>query len=552
LRSSSLVLDAVVVAAIVLALVYRRLVTNPKAAVAGYKLLNKFDDATKFNLQEHNYLTGPYRPVVEETHNLETRVISGGIPKDLSGLFLRVGPNPLPEKIAHGYHWFDGDGMIHSIRVNEGKALYSNQYVETPLYKESKEHKGVVSLQLGELRGFVGILKFLYLQFILSKAIPLPILQNGAANTAINFYNNRIFLGYESNLPFEIRWKEDNRFDSVGYVDFNETLDYPFTAHPKKDPEDGSLYFNGYSVDENNVGKTMKYGKLHQNTIEEYFTIPLTIPTFAHDMSITKNYVLLYDSSIIFDKMEIIKDGQFYRLDQKKAFRVGILPKTAKSSNEIDWITFNEAFGIIHPLNAWEEPESNEIVIITPLSRGFNGFDARNHTNSMNNYYMTEIRINLQTKESKVTFLPDAKLVEFCNIHPKFLGRKAKYGFSGELEAESRNFHKIVKFNLHSPPSVAATISLPDDYVCGEPVLIPREMGGKGKGSGEGEDYSDHVYVGVFATNLKTMESEWMVYDGETMSEEAVLRLGLGGKMVPLGFHGLWIDEKDLQEHMRE
>eukprot|EP01040_Poterioochromonas_malhamensis_P016698 gene16698-19025_t len=69
--------------------IYRRLVTNPKAAVAGYKLLNKFDDATKFNLQEHNYLTGPYRPVVEETHNLETRVISGGIPKDLSGLFLR-------------------------------------------------------------------------------------------------------------------------------------------------------------------------------------------------------------------------------------------------------------------------------------------------------------------------------------------------------------------------------------------------------------------------------------------------------------------------------
>ena len=69
---------------------------------------------------------------VEETSTTELK-ITGELPRELSGLFLRNGPNP-KEPINHeNYHPFFGDGMIHGIRVEDGKALwYKNKFVTSP------------------------------------------------------------------------------------------------------------------------------------------------------------------------------------------------------------------------------------------------------------------------------------------------------------------------------------------------------------------------------------------------------------------------------------
>ena len=54
----------------------------------------------------------------------------GTLPPGLDGLFVRNGPNPqfLP---LGPYHWFDGDGMLHGVRIRDGKASYLNRYVRT-------------------------------------------------------------------------------------------------------------------------------------------------------------------------------------------------------------------------------------------------------------------------------------------------------------------------------------------------------------------------------------------------------------------------------------
>ena len=68
------------------------------------------------------YLQGAYEPVAKETTALDLKVI-GEIPKDLWGCFYRNGPNPAqaPEGL---HHWFDGDGMVHAIHFENGKAEY--------------------------------------------------------------------------------------------------------------------------------------------------------------------------------------------------------------------------------------------------------------------------------------------------------------------------------------------------------------------------------------------------------------------------------------------
>ena len=80
---------------------------------------------------ENVFLKGNWYPVEEsDSENLD---VVGEIPKELNGLFLRNGPNP-KEPIDHkNYHPFFGDGMIHGLKIHDGKALwYRNKYVTSP------------------------------------------------------------------------------------------------------------------------------------------------------------------------------------------------------------------------------------------------------------------------------------------------------------------------------------------------------------------------------------------------------------------------------------
>jgi carotenoid cleavage dioxygenase len=69
---------------------------------------------TNINKYENRYLAGNFAPVKDENFNVPMKIEYGAIPNDLSGLFLRIGPNPIPHHIMKRYHWFDGHGMIHS------------------------------------------------------------------------------------------------------------------------------------------------------------------------------------------------------------------------------------------------------------------------------------------------------------------------------------------------------------------------------------------------------------------------------------------------------
>src|SRR4051812_19550393 len=75
------------------------------------------------------YLTGNFAPVHEEHTALELPV-TGRVPTELCGRYLRNGPNPVTSPEPSTYHWFTGDGMVHGIRLRDGKAeWYRNRWV---------------------------------------------------------------------------------------------------------------------------------------------------------------------------------------------------------------------------------------------------------------------------------------------------------------------------------------------------------------------------------------------------------------------------------------
>ena len=88
-------------------------------------------------MSQNPYLSGNFAPVPEELTALDLEV-TGEIPRELSGRLLRIGPNPIdPDPKTH--HWFLGNGMVHGLRLGEGKSLwYRNRYVRDDQVVEAK------------------------------------------------------------------------------------------------------------------------------------------------------------------------------------------------------------------------------------------------------------------------------------------------------------------------------------------------------------------------------------------------------------------------------
>src|SRR5437763_1795194 len=79
----------------------------------------------------NHFLEGLFAPVTEEVTAFDLPV-TGRIPAELTGRYLRNGPNPIGLEDPEAYHWFLGDGMVHGVRLRDGRAeWYRNRWVRS-------------------------------------------------------------------------------------------------------------------------------------------------------------------------------------------------------------------------------------------------------------------------------------------------------------------------------------------------------------------------------------------------------------------------------------
>src|SRR5687768_9710441 len=67
------------------------------------------------------YLEGCFAPVAEEVTAYDLPV-TGRIPAELNGRYLRNGPNPLGVEDPAVHVWGMGQGMVHGVRLRDGRA----------------------------------------------------------------------------------------------------------------------------------------------------------------------------------------------------------------------------------------------------------------------------------------------------------------------------------------------------------------------------------------------------------------------------------------------
>ena len=179
---------------------------------------------------DNPYLHGPYTPVISEITAVDLRVSAGEIPADLSGAYMRNGPNPVLEPKGQ-YHWFDGDGMVHAVYFRDGRASYIRRWVRTQALRDEIEQGRVT------LSGIMGPFDLQRRNEGARGTNPDYVKDTG--NTTLVWHNGRVLAQwYNAGRTYSL---DPLTLDTVADETFGGAVDGTLNAHAKCDPRTGEL-----------------------------------------------------------------------------------------------------------------------------------------------------------------------------------------------------------------------------------------------------------------------------------------------------------------------
>jgi carotenoid cleavage dioxygenase-like enzyme len=457
------------------------------------------------------YLQGLYEPVARETTALELPVI-GEIPKDLYGAFIRNGPNPA-QAPAGLHHWFDGDGMVHAIYFENGKAEYRNRYVGTDDHRAEKAGLDI---------GAGGVLA--------PSARTRPDSKRGdlvykdTANTDLVFHNGSLMaLWYISGKPVRVNART---LETIGNETFGGALPRHVSAHGKVDPKTGEFCFFDYSLYE----PWMTFGVVDaQNNLTNFQKVDLPGPRLPHDMGLTENHIILHDLPVVFTEAGLRNSMWQIKVADQPA-RFGVVPKNG-TGDQVRWFETETCY-IYHVANCWEDGDE---VVMTACMMTPNGFPPNPaygpYASMVNvlalNAVPVEWRMNMVTGQVRKRQLDD-RIGEFPVVNLDYTGRKTNWSYHVAMAPqELQRFSGIIKYDLRTGAS--KTHEFAPGVGGSEPAFAPRV----------GAVDEDDGYVIVFTTDEATGASEVQVLAARDVEAGPIARIPLPAR-VPAGFHGTW------------
>ncbi|MFS8004740.1 putative 9-cis-epoxycarotenoid dioxygenase [Helianthus anomalus] len=474
-------------------------------------------------------LKGNFAPVPEcpVHHGLE---VTGAIPAELHGVYLRNGANPV-FKPTGGHHLFDGDGMIHAVTLGpNNKASYCCRFTRTSrLQQELSLGRACFPKPIGELHGQLGLAR-LALFYARGAAGLLDTGHGmGAANAGLVYFNGRLLAMSEDDLPYVIRVTRDGDLETSGRFDYNGQVNCPLIAHPKVDPETGELFSLSYDVVNKPYLKFFGFEPNGRKSRE--VSISLHQPTMIHDFAITKHHVIIPDHQVVFKLSQMVRGKSPVVFDPNKVSRYGILPKTAENESSIQWIDVPDCF-CFHIWNAWEEDDTNGDKIIVVIGSCMTPPDAifNESENSPLCSELTVIRLNKTTGGSTRHVIGSGLNLDAGTINRKKLGRKTRYVYLAIVEPWPK-CSGMAKVDLESKK--IKKFFYGSRRFGGEPFFVPVENG----------EREDDGYIMSYVRDEDSEKSELVVVEASNMKQ--ISRVKLPGR-VPYDFHGTFIGTKDL------
>jgi carotenoid cleavage dioxygenase len=462
--------------------------------VKGVTALAGFNRKRMPTVQNHPFLTGIHAPMVEEK-TLTELAVTGEIPVPLDGRYLRIGPNPVAAD-PNSYHWFTGDGMVHGLRIEGGRAhWYKNRWIR--------------SRQVSALTG--------------RPAAPGP--RHGSfetVNTNVAGIAGRIWAMVEAgSYPVEL----SDDLEEQTYNPFDDTLLGSFTAHPHLDPLTGEQHAICYESADQNVVRHVVVDRGGQVIREE--PIKVKHGPSIHDCAVTARYVVILDLPVTFSMKKLIAGHSFpYAWNPEHEARVGLLPRQGTDS-DIIWCTVDPAY-VFHPCNAYDLPDGRVVLDVVAHESMF-ARSAQGPDSIASGFERWTVDPATKRVERRVL---DASPQEFPRLDERLTGQRYRYAYALALpEKQVDQFLGATSLYKHDLETGARQVHDfgPGRYP-GEFVFVPSHAD-----AGEDEGWLMGLVV-----DLPAEATELVILNARDFQGAPQASIHIPHR-VPPGFHGNWV-----------
>jgi carotenoid cleavage dioxygenase len=437
------------------------------------------------------YLSGNFAPVTEEV-TVTDLAVTGTIPAGLEGRLLRIGPNPVTPPDPATYHWFTGDGMVHGVRLRDGRAeWYRNRWVRGRPVTDA----------LGE------------------PPLPGPVHADmTTANTHVIGHAGRTFALVEAGArPVEL----SDELESIAHCDFDGTLDGGFTAHPHRDPVTGELHAVTYHW----AWDHLRYLIVDpEGRVRREVRVPVDGGPMVHDCAITESHVLVLDLPVAFDLDVAASGGRFpYTWQPDRPARVGVLPHDG-DADDVRWCEVEPCY-VFHPLNAYETGDGRIVVDVVRHPSVF-ATDRRGPDDGP----PTLDRWTLDPATGRTTEERlDDRGQEFPRLDDRIAGRRHRFGYGAAL-ASGLAHGPALKHDLERGTTEEHRYG--EGRVTLEPVFVPRAD----------DAAEDDGWVLSYVHDATTDTSDVVILSAQDFTGDPVATIHLPVR-VPFGFHGSWVPD---------
>jgi len=460
--------------------------------------LEKIDDQAV----RDSFRTGVYERTPFESTAFELSV-TGELPRELSGRYLRLGPNAFADHDPETYFWWSGAGMMHGVRLNNGRA----EWYRSRLMRSSAvtEKFGLPPVPVPEGRSF------------------------GTAGTGPIVFRGKTYATEEAGaIPLWV----SNELDPLEGEDFGGTLTGGFSGHCKIDPRTGELVAIVYDVMEWFTKQRKPHALVVSPDGHVRHETPLDVQqvTMMHDCWITENYIVAFEIPVrpAPELAEVMAVP--FTWDPALPCRIGLVDRNKPSAPQ-RWFDI-EPCAIFHTLSGYEEGDK----IVLEAFRFDRLFDKDKVGFGESSAFLYRWTLNLSTGACEEELI-DERPGELGVIDPRRVGVYNRYGYwtgysvgphnSGENRQLAFSFDTICKIDRKT--GEIARAAAPEGHVYGEMFFVPRSSDA---------DEDDGWLMG-FRYRLDGGNTDLMVFSAKDITADPVATVHLPVR-VPMGFHGWW------------
>lgn len=438
------------------------------------------------------FLSGIHTPMAKEK-TLTDLAVTGAIPAELDGRYVRNGPNP-HHGDGRGHHWFIGDGMVHGIKLRDGRAeWYRNRYIRSNNLAAASN----LAAAPGPRRG-------------MSDTVNTNVLQVGGKTLA---------LVEAGSYPAEL----SEGLETVSYSDFGGGLAGSFTAHPHQDPVTGE--FHAICYEGSNPQQITHVALDRSGRVLRELPITVQNGPSIHDCALTRHYVVIFDLPVTFSMKALIAGHKFpYRWNRDHRARVGLLRRDGDAS-DLTWHDVDPAY-VFHVANSFEDEAGRVVIDACAYETMFDGDVAGPAGRNLGLERWTIDPAGGPVARRTIDSTPQ----EFPRPDERFFARPYRYAWAmGLPDVDSAEFVGSAPLIRHDLAAGTRTERVfGSDAVLGEFVFVPRSAD-----AAEGDGW-----LMGYVIDRAGETTDLAILDATTLEDVARVHVP---HVIPPGFHGNWL-----------